>query len=150
MSHMNEALTIYMVDDDPDEYSLVKEAMLENGLLNDFRFISDGEELMDYLSRRGKYKESKSSPLPGLILLDLNMPGKDGCETLRDIKTDPAWRHIPVVIFTASGDTDNIAKCYSLGASSFISKPGTFESMIETMSALGEYWLKVVKLPTEC
>jgi len=149
MDYLNHAMTILMVDDDPDEYCLVKDAMMENGLQNDFRHVSNGEELMEYLSRRGKYMNSKSSPLPCLILLDLNMPGKDGRETLREIKADPALRHIPIIIFTASSDTDDIVDCYRMGASSFISKPNTFDSLIETMNTIAKYWLKVTQLPTQ-
>ena len=144
---MNKVMTILMVDDDPDDYCLVKDAILQKGLRNDFRFLSDGEELMDYLSRRGKYVDPKSSPLPCLILLDLNMPGKGGRETLKTIKADPALRQIPVVMFTDSTDTNDIVECYRLGANSFITKPKTFDSLLETITALETYWLKVTRLP---
>jgi CheY-like chemotaxis protein len=149
MNCLNRVMTILMVDDDPEDYYLVKAAMMENGLPNDLRHVSDGEKLMDYLSRRGKYKDPESSLLPCLILLDLNMPGKDGREVLRDIKTDPASRHIPVVVFTTSSEADDIVESYRMGASSFINKPHSFDSLLETMSTVWKYWLKVAQLPTQ-
>ena len=144
---MGREKTILMVDDDLDDYYLVKEALLENGMLNDLRLVSDGMELMDYLFHRGKFTDSESSPLPSLILLDLNMPGKDGREALRELKTYPMLRSIPVVVFTTSSDIDDITACYEMGASSFISKPNTFDSLIDTMRTLGKYWLNVAELP---
>ena len=147
MKGLDTARTILMVDDDLDDYYLVKEALLENGMLNDLRLVSDGMELMDYLFHRGKFTDSESSPLPSLILLDLNMPGKDGREALRELKTYPMLRSIPVVVFTTSSDIDDITACYEMGASSFISKPNTFDSLIDTMRTLGKYWLNVAELP---
>ncbi|MEJ2725365.1 MAG: response regulator [Deltaproteobacteria bacterium] len=147
MKTLDTARTILMVDDDLDDYYLVKEALLENGMLNDLRLVSDGMELMDYLFHRGKFTDSESSPLPSLILLDLNMPGKDGREALRELKTYPMLRSIPVVVFTTSSDIDDITACYEMGASSFISKPNTFDSLIDTMRTLGKYWLNVAELP---
>jgi CheY-like chemotaxis protein len=140
-------MTILMVDDDPDDYYLVKDALMENGLSNDFRLVSDGEEMMDYLFRRGKYIDSASCPPPSLILLDLNMPRKDGRQALREIKNYPALRHIPVVVFTTSGDIEDITACYEMGASTFITKPNTFDSLVETMKTLGKYWLNLAELP---
>ena len=148
MNCLNRVITILMVDDDPDDYYLVKEALIENGMHNDFRRVSDGIELMDYLFHRGKFADSET-PLPSLILLDLNMPGKDGREALRELKTYPALRSIPVVVFTTSSDVEDITACYEMGASSFISKPNTFDSLIETMKTLGKYWLNVAELPTQ-
>jgi CheY-like chemotaxis protein len=149
MNTLNPLLTILMVDDDPDDYYLVKEALMENGMSNDFRLVSDGIELMDYLFHRGKFTDSEDSPLPSLILLDLNMPGKDGREALREIKTYPVLRSIPVVVFTTSRDAEDIIACYEMGASSFISKPNTFDSLVEAIRTLGKYWLNVAELPTQ-
>jgi CheY-like chemotaxis protein len=142
-------ITILMVDDDPDDYYLVKEALMENGMLNDFRLVSDGLELMDYLFHRGKFTDSESSPLPSLILLDLNMPRKNGRDVLREIKTYPALRHIPVVVLTTSSDVEDIIDCYEMGASSFITKPNTYDSLAQTMKTLGKYWLNVAELPAQ-
>lgn len=138
MSWATNDMTILMADDDLDDYCLVKDAMMENGMHNDFRHVSDGDQLMDCLSR---------FPLPGVILLDLHMPGKNGRETLRDIKADPALRHIPVIVFTSSGDTEDIMECYRMGASSYIRKPDTFEALMKTVSTFEAYWMNVVQLP---
>src|ERR1043166_7596979 len=96
-------ITILMADDDADDRQLTKEAFEESRIANDLRFVEDGVELMDYLYRRGKYQDPTVSPRPGLILLDLNMPKKDGREALKEIKSDPKLKHIRVVILTTSG-----------------------------------------------
>jgi CheY-like chemotaxis protein len=147
MNHLNRNGTILMVDDDPDDFSLARDAFHENGLQGDFRLVSDGQELMDYLYRHGKFRKFKKFPLPSLILLDLNMPGKDGREALMEIKKDPDLRRIPVVIFTTSQKEEDISCCYELGASSFITKPASFDDLVNVMSTLGEYWLNMVRLP---
>lgn len=102
---------------------------------------------MDYLYRRGQYTEPKSSPRPGLILLDLNMPRKDGREALREIKTDPQLRHIPIVVLTTSKAEEDIYRSYDLGANSFITKPVTFSGLVEVMKTIGKYWFEIVELP---
>ena len=141
------SITILMADDDPDDCMLAKEALEENRLANGLRFVGDGEELMEYLYRRDKYKEPAAAPRPGMILLDLNMPRKDGREALKEIKADPNLRHIPVVILTTSKAEEDILRTYDLGASSFITKPVTFESLVEVMKALAKYWFEIVELP---
>ncbi len=140
-------ITILMADDDADDRLLTQEALEESRLANDLRFVEDGEELMDYLYRRDKYVDPNLSPRPGLILLDLNMPRKDGREALEEIKADPALRRIPVVVLTTSSVEEDIFRTYDLGASSFITKPVTFEGLIEVINTLGIYWLEVVELP---
>ncbi len=135
---------ILMADDDADDRILTREAMEESRVLNDLRFVEDGEELMDYLKRRGKYTDA---PRPGLILLDLNMPRKDGREALKEIKADPELRRIPVVVMTTSKAEEDIYRSYDLGASSFITKPVTFDRLVELMKALGRYWVEFVELP---
>ena len=139
--------TILMVDDDPDDFFLAKEALKDNGLPIDFQLLSDGEELMDYLHRRGRFTSLENRPFPCLILLDLNMPKKDGRETLSEIKKEPNFRRIPIVIFTTSVEESDISRSYELGANSYINKPATFEDLSEVMKKLGEYWLGLVKLP---
>jgi CheY-like chemotaxis protein len=141
------SITILMADDDPDDCMLAKEALEENRLANGLRLVGDGEELMDYLYRRDKYKEPAAAPRPGMILLDLNMPRKDGREALKEIKADPDLRRIPVVILTTSKAEEDILRTYDLGASSFITKPVTFESLVEVMKALAKYWFEIVELP---
>jgi two-component system response regulator len=136
-----------MADDDPDDRQLTKEAFEESHLANELRFVEDGEELLDYLYRRGKYADPADAPWPGLILLDLNMPRKDGREALREIKKDPRFRSIRVVIMTTSKAEEDVVRSYDLSAASYITKPVTFERLVEVVKTLGKYWLEIVELP---
>lgn len=142
-------ITILIADDDVDDRMMLKDALHENRLANDLRFVEDGEALMDYLNRHGKYKDPESSPRPGLILLDLNMPKKDGREALREIKGDANLRGIPVVVLTTSKAEEDVYRTYNLGVNSFITKPVTFESLVEITKHLGRYWFEIVELPPE-
>jgi CheY-like chemotaxis protein len=139
--------TILMVDDDFDDFHLARQAFKLSGQKRDFQLVSDGEELMDYLYRRKKFKNLQHSPLPCLILLDLNMPKKDGREVLKEMKEMNDFRRIPVVVFTTSGEEEDILYSYELGANSYIKKPDEFDGLVETMKQLGDYWLNVVRLP---
>ena len=141
-------ITILLADDDEDDRILAKEALTESRLANDLYMVADGEELMDYLYRRGNYTSLADSPRPGLILLDLNMPRKDGREALMEIKADPSLRQIPVVVLTTSSAEEDIYRIYDLGANSFITKPVMFESLVTVMRDLGKYWFEIVELPT--
>jgi CheY-like chemotaxis protein len=136
-----------MADDDADDRLLTQRAMEASRVHNDLRFVEDGEELMDYLMRRGNYTDPESAPRPGLILLDLNMPKKDGRESLREIKSDPDLHRIPIVILTTSKAEEDIFRSYDLGANSFITKPVTFDRLVELMKTLGTYWIEFVELP---
>lgn len=138
-------IVILMADDDDDDYLLTKKALKESKLLNTLVRVNDGEDLLDYLHKRGQYAET--AVRPGVILLDLNMPRKDGREALKEIKADPKLRNIPVVIFTTSGAEEDIYKTYQLGSNSFITKPVTFENLISVMKTLGAYWFEIVELP---
>lgn len=140
-------ITILMADDDGDDCFLVGKAFKASRLCNDLRFVSDGEELMDYLHRRNKYEAEGEAPRPGLILLDLNMPKKDGREALEEIKNDPDLREIPVVVLTTSKDEEDVLRSYNLGANSFITKPVTFDGLVEVVKSLGKYWFEIVELP---
>ncbi|MCI0700461.1 MAG: response regulator [Planctomycetia bacterium] len=140
-------ITILMADDDPDDRQLTREAFEENHLANDLRFVEDGEELLDYLNQRGKYAAEGAAPTPGLILLDLNMPRKDGREALQEIKSDPRFRNIRVVVMTTSKAEEDVVRSYDLSASSYITKPVTFERLVEVVRTLGKYWLEIVELP---
>lgn len=142
-------VTILMADDDEDDYMLAREALAESRLANDLHLVRDGEDLMDYLYRRGKYIEIHTSPRPGLILLDLNMPRKDGREALREIKADPHLRQIPIVVLTTSKAEEDIYRSYELGANSFITKPVTFAALVEVMKTIGKYWFEIVELPLQ-
>ncbi len=137
-------ITILLADDDPDDRLLVREAFEESHLLNILETVEDGEELMDYLHQKGKYA---GKPLPNLILLDLNMPRKNGMEALEEIKADKHLRRIPVVILTTSKAEEDIIRTYDLGVNSFVVKPVTFESLVELVKELGRYWFQIVELP---
>lgn len=104
---------------------------------------------MDYLYRRGTYTNESNSPRPGMILLDLNMPKKDGREALKEIKADPNLRQIPVIVLTTSKAEEDIYRSYDLGANSFITKPVTFASLVEVMKTIEKYWFEIVELPPE-
>lgn len=140
-------ITILMAEDDADDRLMTREAFQECRLGNPLQFVVDGEELMDYLKRRGQFADAARYPMPGLILLDLNMPRKDGREALREIKADPALRDIPVVVLTTSKAEEDVANSYSDGANSFITKPVSFAALIEVVQTLGKYWLQIVDLP---
>src|SRR5688500_11304369 len=147
MSPVPRPITILLADDDADDRVLAQDALKESRLANDLRFVENGEELMDYLLRRGPYDNPETSPTPGLILLDLNMPRKDGREALREIKSDPNLRSIPVVVLTTSKAEEDIYRSYDLGVNSFITKPVTFDGLVNVMRALGKYWFEIVELP---
>ncbi|HWK53217.1 MAG TPA: response regulator [Hyphomicrobiales bacterium] len=140
-------VTILMADDDEDDRLLARDALNESSPANDFHCVADGVELLDYLARKGKFKDENRYPLPSLILLDLNMPRLDGRQTLAQLKADPATRHIPVIIFTTSREEEDMLKGYELGAASYITKPVTFKLLVELMQSLSRYWLGFVKLP---
>lgn len=137
---------ILMADDDADDRLLAQDALAESKIPNELHFVENGEELMDYLHRRGKFSAA-SAPRPGLILLDLNMPKKDGREALREMKASPDLRRIPVVILTTSKADTDIGHSYDLGANSFISKPVSFDALVGVMRSLGHYWFETVELP---
>lgn len=139
--------TILMADDDPDDRMLAADALQESRLSNPLRFVEDGEELMDYLLRRGRYADPASSPRPGLILLDLNMPRKDGREALAEIKAEPSLRRIPVVVMTTSDAPNDIGEGYDLGCNSYVVKPVTFDGLTRVIRMLGSYWFQLVESP---
>lgn len=140
-------ITVLMADDDEDDRMLAKKAWEQCRLSNPLRFVCDGEELMDYLHQRGAYADPASAPRPGLVLLDLNMPKKDGREALKEIKSSEKLRNIPIVVLTTSKAEEDILKTYDLGVNSFITKPVSFTSLVDTVRALGHYWFSIVRLP---
>ncbi|MDW7675654.1 MAG: response regulator [Bacillota bacterium] len=149
MSPKGDPIVILLIEDDEDDYMLTKEALKESRLKNDMVWVRDGQEAMDYLLREGDYQDSSNWPMPELVLLDLNLPKKDGREVLAEIKTNPVIRHIPVVVLTTSKAEEDIIKSYDLGGNSFIQKPVSFDKFVETMKAIGRYWFEVVALPKE-
>ncbi len=144
----NKNIMILMADDDADDRMMANDAFEENRLGNEIRFVENGEELMDYLLRQGKYVDPESSPRPGLILLDLNMPRMDGREALKIIKSDPDLHSIPIIVLTTSSSEEDITRTYDLGVNSFITKPVTFEGLVDVIKKTGWYWLQIVELPT--
>src|ERR1017187_8365247 len=147
MNDISKAKVVLMAEDDSDNRLLVKDAMAECHWEGDLHFVEDGEDLLDYLRHRGKFSQPFLAPRPGLILLDLNMPRKDGREALREIKDDADLRRIPVVVVTTSKADTDIGRVYDLGANSFISKPIQFDALVNVMRALGQYWFNTVELP---
>ncbi len=140
-------ITILMADDDEDDRDLTRDAVRQSRLNGELRCVEDGEELLDYLNHRGRYTDPRDSPRPGIILLDLNMPRKDGREALREIKTDPSLRQIPIIILSTSRRDEDVARSYDLGANCFITKPGTFAGLVEMVEVLDKHWLQTVALP---
>jgi two-component system, response regulator len=149
MMENRKPIDILLAEDDEDDYLLIAEALEESRLANKMHWVKDGEELLDYLCRRGNYADPKESPRPGIILLDLNMPRKDGREALKEIKSDPALRKIPIIVLTTSKTEEDILRSYDLGVNSFIRKPVQFEDFVEIIKVLGKYWFEIVELPGE-
>jgi len=139
--------TILMADDDQEDCQLVGDALCDVGFAHDLRIVRDGEELWDYLRRRGSYANARAAPRPDLILLDLNMPCKDGREVLVEVKADPCFRSIPVIALTTSTAEEDIAFCYDMGVNSYLTKPASFSGLLAMMQTLATYWFDLAKLP---
>jgi CheY-like chemotaxis protein len=146
MKKRGNPVAILMAEDDPDDRMLSQEALKEARLNNELFFVEDGEELMDYLCHRGRFSDN-NAPRPGIILLDLNMPRKDGREALEEIKDDPSLRSIPVIVLTTSKAEEDILRSYDLGVSGYVTKPVTLGELIEVMKTIGHYWFEIVELP---
>ncbi|MBX3082729.1 MAG: response regulator [Anaerolineae bacterium] len=144
MKDTRQHFLILMADDDEEDCILTKDALRESRLNNPILFVHDGEELMAYLRREGEYRDAQR---PGLILLDLNMPRKSGREALGEIKSDPQLRAIPVIILTTSKSELDVTNSYTLGANSYITKPVTFQALVDVMLMLKHYWFEIVELP---
>ena len=140
-------ITILMADDDEEDRMMTKKAWENSRLANDLHFVEDGEELMEYLRRSGDYTDPEDSPRPGLILLDLNMPKMDGREALKEIKSTQELRRIPVVVMTTSKAEEDICRSYDLGANSYITKPVTFDGLVNIIQQIGTYWFELVETP---
>lgn len=151
MSRVREsAVTILIVDDDEDDRELIGEALEAAGLGGELQFVNDGQEALDYLHRQGLYATvSPDTPRPWLILLDLNMPRKDGREVLAEIRADETLRGIPVVVLSTSSDKIDVHSSYELGANSFITKPISQTEMRAFTRILSTYWFDVVTLPED-
>jgi len=147
MENSENLIHIHMCDDDPDDRLLFEDAIADANLMNEISFTEDGQDLMDYLNRHGDYQNLEQQELPDIILLDLNMPRKDGREALKEIKDNSKFRHIPVVILTTSKHEEDVFKSYDLGANSYIAKPVTFDKLVDLVKHISTYWFKIVKLP---
>lgn len=145
----SETIRILIADDDEDDRMLIEDAFAEARLSNPIDFVKDGEELMDYLHRRGDYESLNGDSHPGLILLDLNMPKKDGRTALKEIRADEYLRRIPIVVLTTSKSEEDILRTYNLGVNSFITKPVTFDGLVDVVQVLSKYWIEIVALPPE-
>jgi|SRR5580704_10898424 CheY-like chemotaxis protein len=146
MNASGSAMTVLVADDDEDDRRFIRKAWAKERAPAALMFVENGEELIDYLSHAGKYRDPASSPRPSIILLDLNMPRKDGRQSLKEIKANPGLRQIPVIIFTTSQADEDIDDSYLLGANSFISKPRTFTALVDIMQTIGSYWIDLVDL----
>lgn len=147
MSESHKRRTILMADDDGEDCVLVGDALRETGRTCDLRFVRNGEELFDYLRRQGEYEGGSDAPRPDLILLDLKMPRKDGREALRELKADPIWRQIPVVVLTTSAADDDVNACYEMGVNAYVTKPVSFRKLVKVLDAITKYWFDVAQLP---
>jgi CheY-like chemotaxis protein len=148
MKSQNETITVLIADDDSEDRDMIRDALRESRIMNELRFVHDGEQMMNYLNRKEQFEDALKYPMPGLILLDLNMPKKDGREVLSEIKSDPRLRQIPIVILSTSKAEEDIFRTYNLGVNSFITKPVTFDGLIQVMGEMGRYWLQIVRLPS--
>jgi two-component system response regulator len=138
---------ILLVEDSAEDVEATMRALRKAGLANPIHHCHDGDEALDYLKRRGKYAGSAKVPRPGVVLLDLNLPGTDGREVLAEAKGDPELRRIPVIILTTSSDERDIQRCYEAGANSYVKKPVDLEGFLQAIQRLSDYWFEVVILP---
>jgi CheY-like chemotaxis protein len=144
-SQSEQKVRILIIDDDADDRYLMQTAFAENNIQCEIQFVEDGSEVFDFLYRQGKYKDV-GGELPNLILLDLNMPKKDGRQVLLEIKRSPQFQHIPVIIFTTSKSPDDVRQIYINGANSFVNKPSSFDKLLEVTRNIGHYWGETVTL----
>jgi CheY-like chemotaxis protein len=140
-------ISILIADDDADDRELIRAAFDESSTQHHINFVENGEELLHYLNRKGHYADETLHPFPQIILLDLNMPRKDGREALRELKADNVFKSIPVIILTTSMEEKDIVRSYELGVNSFIIKPVTYSGLVEFTRVLGEYWFEIAELP---
>ena len=147
MTSQQKKITILIADDDPDDRILIQTAFETNNINYTFKYVENGEELIDYLHLQNKFSNKELNPRPNIIILDLNMPRKNGIEALKEIKTNPDLKKIPVIVLTTSNEEIDILESYNIGANSFICKPITFEELIQITSTIIDYWCNMVRLP---
>jgi len=139
-------MVVLIADDDADDRMFLEQAMRQNGYDQQIEFVEDGEQLMEYVRQEGRYTK-QTAPWPNLLILDLNMPRKNGFQALSEIKADPKLRRLPIVVMTTSSTDEDVIKSYNLGVNSFVTKPFNFNRMVEMIGALKVYWMDTVKLP---
>jgi chemotaxis family two-component system response regulator Rcp1 len=142
----NGSIQVLLVEDNPGDVRLTKEALKEGKMLNRVTVVGDGVEALSFLRRQGKYADAGQ---PDLILLDLNLPKKDGRQVLAEIKADPGLKRIPVVVLTTSSAEEDILKTYDLHANCYITKPVDLEQFMHVVKSIEDFWVTVVKLPSE-
>lgn len=140
---------ILLVEDSPEDFEVTRRAFRKSGLKNPVVLCTDGDQALDFLHRRGRYADPALSPRPGIILLDLNLPGTDGRQVLEEIKRDEELKQIPVIVLTTSNDERDVAACYRAGANSYVHKPVDLEGFMSAIARLNDYWFEVVILPRE-
>lgn len=138
---------ILLIEDSPEDFETTERAFRRSGLKNPIFRCADGDEALEFLHRRGRYAEPDKAPRPGVILLDLNLPGTDGREVLAEIKRDPNLKKIPVIVLTTSKDERDVEACYRFGANSYIQKPVDIDGFMKAIERLNDYWFEVVILP---
>lgn len=146
---MNPTKTILIVEDSDDDFIATERAFKKAGLANPIQRCTNGDQALDYLYRRGEFTDPEKSPRPGIILLDLNLPGTDGREVLRIIKSEHLLHKIPVIVLTTSDANQDIERCYEAGANSYVKKPVNLQGFVQAISRLHEYWIEVAVLPKE-
>ena len=147
MTNRQSNTLVLIVEDSDEDYETITRAFKKSGMGNPVVRCGDGDEALDYLRRRGKFADGKDFPFPGMILLDLNLPGTDGYEVLEEIKRDQDMKKIPVIVLTSSSDQRDIDRCYASGANSYMRKPVSFEGFVEAVQRLKEYWFEIAILP---
>ncbi|OZI06285.1 two-component system response regulator [Siphonobacter sp. BAB-5385] len=144
---MNTQIPILVADDDEDDRFLIRTAFRDSQLTNDIFFVADGVELMQFLHHQGPYADAEKYPRPGIIFLDLNMPRKDGWEALSEIKQNPELKAIPVVVLTTSNSERDILRTYESGANCYITKPISFDQLLQIVKSFGQFWLSIASIP---
>ncbi|MBU0735230.1 MAG: response regulator [Pseudomonadota bacterium] len=142
-----EIIPILLVEDDEDDIAITERAFKRARVSNPLYIVRDGEEALEFLKHTGRYTDPDKAPRPGIILLDLNMPGLDGREVLERIKKDPKLHYIPVVVLTTSSEEADVLGCYVKGANTYITKPVDFEGFMHAVITIGEYWLSIARIP---
>jgi CheY-like chemotaxis protein len=149
MEPLSPKCNVLMAEDDEDDRFFMKAAFESAVFPGSLHFVENGKELIDYLLGHHKYHDRASFPMPDLILLDLNMPAKNGFEALKEIRSNEKLRHIPVIIVSTSGDQQSIARGYYMGANAFIRKPDKLEALLEVVTSLKKFWFEIAQLPVQ-